>query len=144
MAGIIVRSLGPNANQYIIPQTIVTGDILTTFNNAIDAQFLAAGWTVFDAPAGATYKVYRGTTPAGTKNFVQYNWGSNTFNVASQGCFMALYEDWNATTHVGTNLAYSSNTNMFFPNAGTVGFVSIGPYHVFNMFFSGDASQNVA
>lgn len=66
----------------------------------------AAGWSVFDAAAGANQQVLRALNQDGTT----YKYLSITATSTTAFTF-AMYESWNASTHVGTNLAGASTTN---------------------------------
>ena len=70
-----------------------------------------AGWTEWDAAAGTNARAVRALNYDGAsyKYAVIYHNGTT-------GLFLQCYENWNAVTHVGTNLAYGSSTEPILVN----------------------------
>lgn len=67
-----------------------------------------AGWTVWDAAAGTNKVCLRSIVKdsAGTYKYALLDFSS------AQYAYLGVYESWNATTHVGTNLTNYSLTNI--------------------------------
>jgi hypothetical protein len=78
-------------------------------NTEILATYDVAGWTVHDASAGTNAQVLKAPCEGDAAQFKYVEINTNT---AGQ-VFMGLWESWNETTHVGTNLAYQSKTSNY-------------------------------
>ena len=66
------------------------------------------GWSVHDASAGTNAKCYKSLQKDGTSyTYMVLDWNT-TISTGVAGLCIRLYEDWNATTHVGTNKAENS------------------------------------
>ena len=75
-----------------------------TVTTTISAAYAVAGWSVYDASAGANAQVLRAlNTDATTYKYLE-------INTNSAGYFLCkVWESWNSGTHAGTNLAYNSD-----------------------------------
>ncbi len=74
-------------------------------NTTIDASVAVAGWTSHDASAGTNAVCLKAAV---ADNASQYKY--LVIDTNSDGYIHTkVYEDWNATTHAGTNLAYYSD-----------------------------------
>ena len=75
-----------------------------TATTTISAAYAVAGWSVYDASAGANAQVLRAlNTDATTYRYLE-------INTNSAGYFLCkVWESWNSGTHAGTNLAYNSD-----------------------------------
>ena len=70
-------------------------------STSIDASVNVAGWSVYDASAGTNAQCLRAAV---ADNASQYKYLVIDTNTAGY-IFTKVYEDWNSTTHTGTNLA---------------------------------------
>jgi hypothetical protein len=75
-------------------------------NTEILATYDPAGWTLHDAAAGANAKVIKAPCQGDAAQFKFVEINTNT---AGQ-VFTGLWESFNETTHVGTNIAYQSKS----------------------------------
>lgn len=66
------------------------------------------GWSIHDASAGTNARCYKSLQKDGTSyTYMVLDWNT-TISTGVAGLCIRLYEDWNATTHVGTNKAENS------------------------------------
>jgi hypothetical protein len=84
------------------------GATIAELLDAIQAFITTKGWDLFDAAAGPNARCYRALNADGTS----YKYMVIDGNTANQ-LFTKVYESWNATTHVGTNLAFNSDVAQY-------------------------------
>lgn len=78
-----------------------SGESTENVKNAVHAVITAAGWTEHDSAAGVNKVCFKAPVANSTIfKYVVLDWSVST------EVSMWVYETWNATTHVGTNLAY--------------------------------------
>lgn len=78
-------------------------------SSSITAAVNVAGWSVYDASAGTNAQCLRAAV---ADNASQYKYIVLDANTA--GCLKCkVYEGWNSSTHVGTNLAYYSDSTTY-------------------------------
>lgn len=102
-------------------------------SSSILTSYSAAGWTVWDAAAGANFQVLR--APWDASNGSGYNYigiGTNTAGVVT----ITSYEYWNNTTHVGTN-AVTSNSPRYGASSVLYLYANQGHSLCVNCFFGG-------
>ena len=97
---VTTTALGTNSWQL----DYTSGTTVTQLSEAINAVMLLGGWTVYDASAGTNAVCYRAPNKDGTT----FKYAVIDYNTAGV-LLVKCYESWNASTHVGTNLAYNSN-----------------------------------
>lgn len=97
-------ALGPNsvAINYSVNATVA--EVL----DAIQAFITTKGWDLYDASAGTNARCYRALNADG----VSYKYMVIDANSANY-IMTKVYESWNATTHVGTNLAFNSDNTTY-------------------------------
>jgi len=78
-------------------------------STSIDASVNAAGWEVYDASAGTNARCLRAPI---VDNGSQYKYLVVDTNSAGY-IFFKLYESWNNSTHVGSYLAYNSDSTAY-------------------------------
>ena len=101
---VTTTALGSNSWQ----MDYTAGTTLAQIKAAVEAVMLLGGWTVYDANAGTNAICYRALNKDGASyKYVVLDY--NTANVFLVKC----YESWNASTHVGTNLAYNSDSSTY-------------------------------
>lgn len=86
-----------------------TGTTLAEIRTAVEAAVTANGWTVFDAAAisGGMGVCYSAPNADGaSQKYVVIDYTGGTIVIK-------LYESWNATTHLGTNLATGSDLPIY-------------------------------
>ena len=86
---------------------VTAGSSLADVIAAIETVLTTApgGWSVHDAAAGANAKCYKSLQKDGTSyTYMVLDWNT-TISTGVAGLCIRLYEDWNATTHTGTNKA---------------------------------------
>jgi len=76
-------------------------------NTEILTTYAPAGWTLHDAAAGTNAKVIKAACDG---DAAQFKYVKISTAVAGQ-IFTGLWHDWNATSHVGTNLSANSETS---------------------------------
>lgn len=89
---------------------VTAGSSLADVIAAIETVLTTApgGWSVHDAAAGTNAKCYKSLQKDGTSyTYMVLDWNT-TISTGVAGLIVRLYEDWNATTHVGTNKAENS------------------------------------
>lgn len=138
-----ITRLGPNSQALSYQTNTTIAEMFT----ALDAILLAQGWTVFDAAASVSAHCYRAPCADGTSAYKYM-----VVDLNSVGYLMCLvYESWNATSHVGTNLANNSNISSYAQRItlGTGGLVWIFATTRYAAFYSrtnnlayGDASYS--
>ena len=93
-------AIGPNsvAINYSINSNV------TEVLDAIEAFITTKGWDLFDAAAGTNTRMYRAlNADQTTYKYMSVDIGNSSYLVNE------VYEDWDATAHSGTNMAYTSN-----------------------------------
>jgi hypothetical protein len=99
---VTTTALGPNSYQL----DYTNGTTATELMAALEAAIIDGhGWEVHDASPGGTgtAKCFKALNKDGTTyKFVIVRINANSLTTE-------VYENWNATTHVGTNMAYLSN-----------------------------------
>lgn len=99
---ITTSRLGPNS----VAVGYSAGTTLVEFFVAMDAALAAQGWSLWDPAANGIYaRCYRAPIADGTAAYKYMVLGCSTTNYMTT----AVYESWNAVTHVGVNLAYQSD-----------------------------------
>lgn len=129
MADIALLLTGTTAKASLSASCVqATTDIVST---------VAAGWSVYDAAAGTNAQVFRALCADGVT--YKYMWIQLTATTFEVRC----YESWNATTHVGTNLAATtvgivgSTDSRFAPASGGTLFLSTSVQYVHMIGFVG-------
>lgn len=88
--------------------TIGAGETQAALLSAIESYITSHGWSVHDASAGTNAKAYSAVNiDASTYKYVVIDVNTSGYII------MKLYEDWNATTHAGTNLATNSDNTAY-------------------------------
>lgn len=98
--GATVTNIGPNSERV----DYTAGTTVAELQAAVETALLAHGWELYDAAAGTNAKCYRAVCADG----IRYKPIVLDFNSASR-LHCKVYESWNASTHVGTNLCYGSD-----------------------------------
>jgi hypothetical protein len=88
------------------------GDSLADIIQAVENAITARGWVLYDAAAGANARCYRYPCLPDAEGQIAYSPLVLNYNTAGY-LLMQLYESWNPTTHVGTNLANNSNLTSY-------------------------------
>ena len=86
---------------------VTSGSSLADIIAAIETVLTTApgGWSIHDAAAGTNAKCYKSLQKDGTSyTYMVLDWNT-TISTGVTGLIVRLYEDWNATTHTGTNKA---------------------------------------
>lgn len=86
---------------------VTSGSSLADVISAIETVLTTApgGWSIHDAAAGTNAKCYKSLQKDGSSyTYMVLDWNT-TISTGVTGLISRLYEDWNATTHVGTNKA---------------------------------------
>lgn len=86
---------------------VTSGSTLADIIAAIETVLTTApgGWSIHDASAGTNAKCYKSLQKDGTSyTYMVLDWNT-TISTGVAGLIVRLYEDWNATTHTGTNKA---------------------------------------
>jgi hypothetical protein len=93
---ITVTSMGSNSTNIAFS----AGETAANVAAAVETYILTKGWSVHDSAASATSKCYKALCVDGvTYKYALLNWTTaNTIGIQ-------VYEGWNASTHVGINLA---------------------------------------
>lgn len=105
---------------------IAAGDTLQAAMDAIEAFLTTHSWELWDAAAGTNARAYRCQALPDAIGAIHYGYIVLDYNT-SGSLFLKLYETWNATTHIGTNLAGSSGiVGSVFPAVAAGVFSSIG------------------
>jgi hypothetical protein len=78
-------------------------------NTEISAAYEVAGWTVHDAAASTNSQVLKAACDGDAAQFKYMRISTAT----SGNIWSGLYEAWNATTHVGTNVAPNSDSTSY-------------------------------
>lgn len=89
---------------------VTFGSSLADVISAIETILTTApgGWSVHDASAGTNAKCYKSLQKDGSSyTYMVLDWNT-TISTGVAGLISRLYEDWNASTHVGTNKAENS------------------------------------
>ena len=89
---------------------VTAGSSLADVIAAIETVLTTApgGWSIHDAAAGTNAKCYKSLQKDGTSyTYMVLDWNT-TISTGVAGLIVRLYEDWNETTHVGTNKAENS------------------------------------
>lgn len=95
MAMTATTQLGPNS--WVVSYAM--GATFSDVSAAVDAVVVAAGWVKYDAAAGVNAICYQAPNLDGTT----FKYVVLDYNTAGW-MFVKVYESWNASTHVGTNL----------------------------------------
>jgi hypothetical protein len=108
---IINTPLGPNSFKFDFDSSATVADMITAMDTEIINNH---GWTKYDTLdilATDAAIVYRALNLDGTYKYVKLRLSSDGTLVPSgwYGIQIAVYQDWNATTHVGTNVCYRSD-----------------------------------
>lgn len=94
------------------------GDSLADYIAAVEAFLTTHSWALYDAAAGTNARCYRCLARPDSQGVTHYGYVVLSYNTAGYLLLMH-YGSWNATTHVGTDLAnYSqlgSGYNQVFP-----------------------------
>jgi hypothetical protein len=93
---VVTNTTGPNS-QFV---TYVYGDDYIDVFNAIADVITSHGWTLFDS-VSANSQVFRSNGP--TTKYVR-------LMLTAAKISTVVYESWNATTHIGSNLCYGSDS----------------------------------
>ena len=89
---------------------VTSGSSLADVIAAIETVLTTApgGWSIHDASAGTNAKCYKSLQKDGTSyTYMVLDWNT-TISTGLAGLVVRLYEDWNATTHAGTNKAVNT------------------------------------
>jgi len=90
--------------------SVTSGSALADVIAAIETILTTApgGWSIHDASAGTNAKCYKSLQKDGTSyTYMVLDWNT-TISTGVAGLIVRLYEDWNATTHAGTNKAVNT------------------------------------
>lgn len=107
MAVSIVDIYGDIASDRSRRIAVTAGSSLADVIAAIETVLTTApgGWSVHDASAGTNAKCYKSLQKDGSSyTYMVLDWNT-TISTGVAGLIVRLYEDWNATTHAGTNNA---------------------------------------
>lgn len=110
MAVSIVDIYGDIASDRSRRIAVTAGSSLADVIAAIETVLTTApgGWSVHDASAGTNAKCYKSLQKDGSSyTYMVLDWNT-TISTGIAGLIVRLYEDWNATTHAGTNKAENS------------------------------------
>lgn len=98
---IVNTPMGENSFQFDYSTGTTVSEIIT----ALNAEILNHGWELHDAAAGTNQRCYR----AKNKDDVTYKYVVLDLSVANS-IKLVVYENWNGTTHTGTNKANLSDS----------------------------------
>lgn len=105
---IVTTSLGDNSSEI----SYENGDSLAGVMTAIETYITNHGWAVYDASAGTNAVCYRALNKDGnTYKYVVLDYNTSGY------VKLIPYESWNSSTHVGTNIAFGSNSSTYTSHA---------------------------
>lgn len=110
MAVSIVDIYGDIASDRSRRIAVTAGSSIADVIAAIETVLTTApgGWSIHDASAGTNAKCYKSLQKDGISyTYMVLDWNT-TISTGVAGLCIRLYEDWNATTHAGTNKAENS------------------------------------
>lgn len=102
------------ANSQVI--TYGPNSTVTEMLSAIDAVLTGQGWSLHDANAGTNAKCYKALNADGSSYkylLIDLNSTQSAQSVTCTNLKTVVYENWNASTHVGTNLANASDQAVY-------------------------------
>jgi hypothetical protein len=100
-----ITKLGDNAQRI----SYTSNTSIAEMQTALDTVMVAQGWELFDAAAGASARCYRAPIADGNMAFKYMVLDFGTANYM----LCKVYEAWNATTHVGTNMAVVGDNTQY-------------------------------
>jgi len=101
---------GANPNTCKI--SIANGDLLSDLITAVEAFLTTHNWALYDAVAGTNARAYRCLALPDANAVTHYGYIVLDYNTSGY-LLLKHYESWNATTHVGTNLAIRSDSTTY-------------------------------